>query len=635
MTTPGGGVAATTATTTPGGYTSRFVAHVAHGQAHQTSSNNSSNPRNVRYDRSRTFSDGNDVRPSAGRVEDDRVTADYAFNAIDDGDALRPMIRPQTNATSSHTDGITDTDRSTTTSSHSQLAISPDSLLGGSRIGSRVASVAEDEALAGGRAGNDGVSLAAVVRGRDESAVATDGDTAARGSDAFARRKSEGTSSSPRDVARDDDNASVAVQPSTPDPLDRSVEPLIDERRDRSKSKESRTVSESSSCVSGQTVSDESESESESESGSEEEDEDEDEEEQDEEEDEDDESRDENCNLKKEKKEEKEGKGANEGSPNDKDGTKVEEVDGTSNSDTDGEATVLSVSSNTRAESSVTPDDYYERDLKRRSASIIDERSIEEMFDDNGWVITEQDLQTDDLRTESAIPSTRELTASSVERPSVGAEDVRIGDAPVSIHVEELIPGMVEQGRDRETFAIANELGGISARSSIVDNVETVSSNEPGASDSMPRSRVYRQSSLGKNGWLVSSDESENESDRAMSPYDATRDAVEREGSRDSTGSIDENGWVIIDDNDDDDIDPRVGAAERPIRFSETADLVTKANAGNGALLANATQSKATAESADEYEEPADAAMSIPMQMVTTVFCVSVLCYSVLMNLFL
>lgn len=615
----------TTTSTMPGGYTSRFVAHVAQTTAHDEATSNSSNPQD--RNRFRAFSaDGStDVRRyPAGRVEDDNkviaataTIADYAFNVDADGDAFKPPRATDTR--SSRTDIITDTDKSTTSSTSSHLAISePESnLLEGGRDDIRVASVApEDEAtLVEGRSGNDEISLVAADRERDGSILAADDDSETRRRVVFEKREKPEDASGFLRIVVEDVDAAVGEQ-RTSELTNRPIE-MIDERRDRSRSKESLTVSEYSSSISGRTMSDDSESESDSGSDSKV---------NDEEEIEDDVSRDENCNVKKEGKEEEEkNDSGDQGSARREVSEKNE---GSSNSGGDEETTVLSVSSS-RGESSMTPDDRYERDLKRRSASIIDERSIEEMFDDNGWVITEQDLQQD-LQTMSAIPSGFGFMDDRVEK----TEDEYYGGT----RTEEAIPRIAEGKHDE----ISNTLEGSSARSSTA--IEMIPPSEQRAS----RNHVYRQSSLGKNGWLVS-DESESESERATSPgirapYDRDVEGIAGSeeastGIEDSTGGIDENGWVILDDDDDDDDvgDGRVGerSAQRSTIRSQTTDLVTKTNTENGALLANATRSKGEQSEREERAPPVGANVSIPVQMVTTVFCVSVLCYTVLTNLLL
>lgn len=626
----------TTTTSTPGGYTSRFVAHVAHDQTtvHDEATSNSSNP--LDRNRFRTFSaDGTDERCSAGRVDADKViaaTATIAESAYD-VDADRDAVKSQaTDTSSAQTDIITD--NSTTSSTSSHLAINePENLLGGSRGDSPIVSVTskDEDALVQGHSENDEISLAAAAgRNRDESTATDDSDTRRNDVKEVTPEKRDFEDvPSPFRIIVEDVDAFVAEGSNS---TSQTVE-MIDERGVRSRSKESHSVSECSSSVSGRTMSD-SESESDSESDSEEEEE--------EDEEVDDESRDENCNVKNGKGEEKKKDDENY---NDKDSTKSEaneENKNSSNSESDEETTVLSISSNTRGESSVTPDDHYERDLKRRSASIIDERSIEEMFDDNGWVVTEQDLEEDlqnDLRTVSVIPLDFEST---IDRLSEEIAD-SIDDAndAAGTRTEEIIPRIVEGRHDEMSSNLEDSF----ARSSTVDDAEMAPSSERRGSEVPPRSHVYRQSSLGKNGWLVS-DESESESDRTTSPIEAPsgRDvariesASEATGTEESTGDIDENGWVILDnDDDDDDVDKEhVGdssAQESTIR-SQTTDLVNSKT--NGALVANvATRSKGTEQSdPGEHEETPGASMSIPMQMVTTVFCVSVLCYSVLTNLF-
>ncbi|XP_043670989.1 RING finger protein nhl-1 isoform X4 [Vespula pensylvanica] len=258
-----------------------------------------------------------------------------------------------------------------------------------------------------------------------------------------------------------------------------------------------------------------------------------------------------------------------------------------------------------------------------RSSSLLSDRSNEdELFDDNGWLVTDQDLQTDG--------STR--SSKNQESNSFEGEDDRMIEKP-STTMEET---KREQG-------ILN------------------SSKTP---ESSLRSRVYRQSSIGKNGWLIS-DESESESERAVSPAGSTKntDNVRNEedveiNEEDTKGtveskkdnwSIEENGWMIVNEEESTSV-PNLSGYKDPssspekmelkrgrsstIRSQTTTDLVTRANVENGALIANANRTKET-ERSDEHEDATDVDISIPMQMVTTVFCVSVLCYSVLMNLFL
>jgi len=636
-TTPSGAAMTTTTTSTPGGYTSRFVAHVIHSQttAHDKATSNSSNP--LDRDRFRAFNA--DGYSAGARVVADKVIAtattatfaDLAFAGdADDENALKPQSYA---SSASHTDVITDTDKSTTSStSLHHLAISKpsESLLEDDRDDVRVARANSGVALFEAEAafaeacfGNDGISSVAADHG---SARVIDNDTSATGHDKIAvgNYASESTPAVFRVVVEDVDAAADAGQVVSEFA---SRFAAIDGRRDRSRSKDSQTVSECSSSISGQTVSD---SESASDAKSEDEDEN----------GEDDESRDENCNVKK-RKETK-----NDEDLDHEDGARSDVNEENESSESDEEATILSAGSNTRGEKSATPDDRYEEEPKRRSVSIIDERSIEEMFDDNGWVITEQDLQQDlqtDLQTTSANLSGFRSTSDSADRPFELSEGSAVDtssrydreDGAVT-RSEEIIP---RKSRDRDETTDSLE-DSFMRSTSVDDDVErTILTSERRPSENPLRSRVYRQSSLGKNGWLVS-DESESETERTTSPVEASCDRdgdAENRSTRandaieDSTmGSIDENGWVILNGDGND-----RSAQESTIR-SQTTGHVAKTNIENGGLVANANRSKATEQSeSDEYEETPGTDISIPMQMVTTVFCVSVLCYSVLTNLFL
>nr|XP_034178062.1 hyphally regulated cell wall protein 3 isoform X4 [Osmia lignaria] len=337
------------------------------------------------------------------------------------------------------------------------------------------------------------------------------------------------------------------------------------------------------------------------------------------------ESRDENSNITKKKTEnpEKQNGPASEEKNND---SEEESTD----SDTNG--SIVPNVPNSRSENNSL--ERYDDKSKRRSSSILEERSIEELFDDNGWVITDQDLQPENPPriSKSLKPiDQNDSSASNIESPST-------------------------MGNERETGHESND--------------ETTEVNGrrlsmSGSSENSSRSRVYRQSSIGKNGWLVS-DESENESDRATSPAEnaARKETLERklesanpdnnpstpmstakEKHRvrdkdsntitDNPWNIDENGWVILNKvNDANKTGANETTDETSTIRSQTTDLVMRTNIENGALVANATQSKET-ECSNEHEDTSGVDITIPMQMVTTVFCVSVLCYSVLINLFL
>ncbi|XP_023290109.1 uncharacterized protein DDB_G0290685 isoform X2 [Orussus abietinus] len=212
--------------------------------------------------------------------------------------------------------------------------------------------------------------------------------------------------------------------------------------------------------------------------------------------------------------------------------------------------------------------------------------------------------------------------------------------------------------------------------SKIQPNAELLDQVPNTPKDPNPRNRVYRQSNIGENGWLVS-DGSESEYERAekrsealnRNSGDAARIEVQpsnkasRKGSKtpqDSLKSIDDSGWVIVQtsENDEEDVEegdknveggdkernnedqfrevPRYKRS-RPLGWTDRRDVDDtrfSKRPENGTVVASARNCQKTGKSG-QLEERSDSDMSIPMQMVTTVFCVSILCYSVLINLFL
>ena len=157
-----------------------------------------------------------------------------------------------------------------------------------------------------------------------------------------------------------------------------------------------------------------------------------------------------------------------------------------------------------------------------------------------------------------------------------------------------------------------------------------------------PRSRTYGQSSIGKNGWMTS-DESEGETDGTLSsipPVDNNRMEEEIninvEGRQNSIEecSIGEEGWVILDKDinkkSNDRVDLMLNGNDifKRENIFRTTDSVGDKSGDNDALMMNASQN-------NKNEETPESNMSVPMQMVTTVLCVSVLFYSVLFNLFM
>ncbi|XP_076759971.1 tripartite motif containing protein thin isoform X3 [Xylocopa sonorina] len=518
---------------------------------------------------SRTFSDEHD-EPSTDRVEDYEIAAKNAANDIDGAMVKR-----------TNTDDSTDTDE-TITSSSSSSATKLESLEGSgndTRVENR--SGINEDALVEGRSGNDVNSSL---------------------------------------TARNDRRASLARPAAIPlreyqlDRVPSENEPVNTDERRRSPE----TMDGSTGNHVAAEVRSDSETTSESETGTETDSET------------DEESRDENSNIKNKKTENPEkgddGRASdsehrrNDDSDDDDDDSSDEE---TSSSETDDQTTVLSVPSNSHSDNSYNlVERYDDSTVKRRSSSILEEKSIEELFDDNGWVITDPDLQ----------PENHRRTSRSFE--SIDGED--------------------EGGRRVGTSREGNEANG--NEDETIENGKSLSVSE--SSDSLSRSRVYRQSSIGKNGWLVS-DESETESDRATSPVeDQTGQGVvenSHENIEDETPvlltttnstsggdsivpdderSVEENGWTIPKNASTGKGVEGESTDETSTIRSQTTDLVLRTNVENGALVANATQSKET-ESSNEHEDTPGVDISIPMQMVTTVFCVSVLCYSVLINLFL
>lgn len=561
MTTATSGAASLT---TPAGYTSRFVAHVDHGQTHQASLSNSNNPHD--RNRFRTFLSDEHDEPSTDRVEDYEYAAKSADYDIHGADGS--MVKPQSNKRN-HTDDSTDTDETITSSSSSSATTVRFESLEGSGYDGRVENRTgvEQHPLMEGRSGNDVNSSLTVDRW-----IADPGRWAS-----FARPPAN----------RDDGHH-------RPDEITNSAAPSIHD------------VTTDSG---GGSESTESSVESDEEGG--------------------DESRDENSNIRDKKNLDREDRG---------------------HDSSEGESTDRSTDrtpSNSHFDNSYGG--YDDIGVKRRSSSILGEKSIEELFDDNGWVITDQDLQ----------PGNPQTVSKSFQRPISNEEKRDASGNYLSTEKEKV--------RGSEDRTISNEV-------ETSGNAESVVSE---SSRTLSRSRGYvGESSIGKNGWMMS-DESESESERTVSPMDSRSSTRNRDGgwersngawrnetatsvdegdersNRDGPSSMaeesggkdgigaenswtgDENGWVILNKvNDSSNGKEGESMDETSTIRSQTTDLVARTNVENGALVANATQSKET-ESCNEHEDTPGVDITIPMQMVTTVFCVSVLCYSVLINLFL
>ena len=583
------------AATTPAGYTSRFVAHVDHGQNHHQANSDSNNPHD--RNRFRTFSDEHDEPSTVDRVEVDGLAA---TNADYDIDGSMVVVKPQSNNERTHVpDDSTDTDETITSSSSSSAARSKSLEGSGNDRDSRIEnrSVVNDDALVEGRSGND-VSSSLSARIERLASLARP----------FSAARDSGYQ--PDEIASFDESLGTS-----------RTETAINGGEYANGSNGDRDFEENVQSNS------ESESESTADSGSET--------------DEEEESRDENSNIKNKKTESPE----RGGTPSPERCVPAREDDSDSeeesiSSETDDRIAVSNVPFNSHSEDSHTLlERYDDRSAKRRSSSILEEKSIEELFDDNGWVITDQDLQAENPR--------------------------RISKSFESIDPDDSL-GLNENNTDESS---SDKLRGDETTDKVDDHGTTengkVESSTSESSGSLSRSRVYRQSSIGKNGWLVS-DESETESDRAVSPVMGNPSATEswrnpvrienertsrdggstpvsatneKESGKDSMvpDNLEENGWVILnkvnDPSSGKDVEGESTDETSTIR-SQTTDLVLRANVENGALVANAAQSKES-ESRNENEDAPGVDIAIPMQMVTTVFCVSVLCYSVLINLFL
>lgn len=538
MTTATSGAASLT---TPAGYTSRFVAHVDHGQTHhQASLSYSNNPHD--RNRFRTFLSDEHDEPSTDRVE---ANYEYAAKSADYDihGAGGSMVKPQSNKRN-HTDDSTDTDETITSSSSSSATTvrfeSPEGSGYDGRVENRTG--VEQHPLMEGRSGND-VNSSLTDPGRGS----------------FARPPPP----SNRDHHRPDEITNWTTSAA------RSIH-------------DANTTDSAGGS--------ETESTDEGEEGG------------------DDESRDENSNIRDKK---------SENPPMDRG------HEGSTSEDETSENTRDETSSNSHFDYGGYGDDV---GVKRpSSSSVLEEKSIEELFDDNGWVITEQDLQPGNRQTKS------------LQQPAASSSEEERDVSAKCFSVEEGVRG-------NETTIASNE-------------VETSGESVISRSSQSSSRRYIGESSIGKNGWMMS-DESESESERTVSPMDdattRNREDDERmpspsslaEDGSDGKGGIgaekkksswtgDENGWVILNKvNDSSSGKEGESMDETSTIRSQTTDLVARTNVENGALVANATQSKET-ESCNEHEDTPGVDITIPMQMVTTVFCVSVLCYSVLINLFL
>nr|XP_033332212.1 RING finger protein nhl-1 isoform X1 [Megalopta genalis]XP_033332213.1 RING finger protein nhl-1 isoform X2 [Megalopta genalis]XP_033332214.1 RING finger protein nhl-1 isoform X2 [Megalopta genalis]XP_033332215.1 RING finger protein nhl-1 isoform X2 [Megalopta genalis]XP_033332216.1 RING finger protein nhl-1 isoform X3 [Megalopta genalis] len=303
---------------------------------------------------------------------------------------------------------------------------------------------------------------------------------------------------------------------------------------------------------------------------------------------EDDQSRDENSNVKIKKKAEgpRDEDGDVKGFAREEDDSESEE---STDTETDDETTVLSVRAGPRSQEDRRQDRYDQ--VKRRSTSIVGEKSVEELFDDNGWVVTDQDLQADG-------PQKISRSFEPIDREPDDVDEDKEKNGSLRTDSEEKGNGDDDTSEGARTLSLS------------------------GSSESLPRSRVYRQSSLGKNGWMVS-DESDSETDKAgkqgaaMKTEDGRVNGSGTDGKpEDGSWNIDKDGWVIVNKMKDTADGKGVEDETRSTIRSQTTDLAVRTSIENGALVANATQSKET-DSPNEHEDTPGVAISIPMQMRT------------------
>ncbi|XP_043529468.1 serine/arginine repetitive matrix protein 2 isoform X4 [Frieseomelitta varia] len=497
---------------------------------------------------SRTFSDEHDEPSTVDHVEVDGLAA---TNADYDIDGSMVVVKPQSNNERTHVpDDSTDTDETVTSSFSSSAARSKSHEGSGNDRDSRIEnrSVVNEDALVEGRSGND---VNSSLSARIERLPIAARDSGYHPDKTIARPFDESLGTSPETAINGGEYANRYS-----DRLGENVQ--------------SNSESESGSTTDSGSETDEEE-----------------------------ESRDENSNIKSKK-----GRSPELGRTPSPERSVPREDDSSEDESTSSETeriTVSNVPSNSHSEDSHTLlEPYDDRSAKRRSSSILEEKSIEELFDDNGWVITDQDLQAETTR--------------------------RISKSFESIDPDDSHDGSNEENADK-----------VEDGHGTTENEKASGTSE--SSGSLSRNRVYRQSSIGKNGWLVS-DESETESDRAVSPVignpNATenpasieKERVRRDGpSTNEKGSgkdsmvpdnLEENGWVILNKVNDSsagrDVEGESTDETSTIR-SQTTDLVLRANVENGALVANAAQSKES-ESRNENEDAPGVDIAIPMQMVS------------------
>ncbi|XP_066588026.1 RING finger protein nhl-1 isoform X3 [Prorops nasuta] len=269
---------------------------------------------------------------------------------------------------------------------------------------------------------------------------------------------------------------------------------------------------------------------------------------------------------------------------------------------------------------------HYDLSLKRRSgSSIFEEKSIEELFDDNGWVVTDQDLQLDKPRIHTikleegsgqgeSVNHNDETESEKTETNDQTSEAKHNSETePIDKETSTLRRIPQETGFDRDVRLVLEEPDRFAEKhkeqNHIFEQPRNILIN---AISNMlsPSISVTDENSVD----LFINDKTLEESEKLEK---------DEEFSMDDKWMIDDNGWVIL---------KGVGGLKSEMGEGKEVDLETGLNVERGIENGAVTNAK---EIGRTDEDASGVALSIPMQMVTTVFCVSVLCYSVLINLFL
>lgn len=173
---------------------------------------------------------------------------------------------------------------------------------------------------------------------------------------------------------------------------------------------------------------------------------------------------------------------------------------------------------------------------------------------------------------------------------------------------------IVNDNQTNYTPSISNLCENSSSEKNLLSNNDEIDENV-----NSEKFRKYRHGSIGKNGWITSSDESESETEAAnltTLPLDDANDDDkemfnnEKEDGANSLQLNDEERKTLPNEIDKEEINCKRNGNE-----SEMKNLYSIPD--------------------NEKKDATERDVSVPMQMVTTVLCIFVLCCSVLINLFL